>query len=103
MTKTFKLMPDYGCSPLWASGGDVGNIALDSLTLRQATRAALRAWADAFDSTLNKDDPRHSGFRTKAEADAFDVEGRRLWGLLRRELPDTKVVYFSVRDRTLYD
>lgn len=103
MTRTLKLMPDYGCSPLWASGGDVGNIELDSLPLRSTTRAALRAWANTFDGTLKKDDPRHSEFRTKADADAFDAEGRRLWGLLRRELAGTKIVYFSVRDRALYD
>lgn len=103
MLKAIKLMSDYGCSPLWAAGDAVGNLELDSLPLSSRLRTALRVWADSYDRTLDRDDPRKSGFRSTSDAAAFDAEGRRLLAELRRELPGTRISYFSVRDHRLHD
>jgi hypothetical protein len=103
MYETIKLMPDYGCSPVWAAGGDVGNIDLNDLPVSPSLREALGSWASRFDQTLNPEDPRNSGFRSRGDLSTFDAEGRRLWNALRRELPRTRVLYFSLLDRSLHE
>jgi hypothetical protein len=103
-TKTLKLMPDYGCSPLWESGGEPYNVEPDQLPLTAETKAALRAWADAYDRTLNQDYPPDSGFPTPEDEEAFETEGRQLWKKLQSELgAHYKVVYFSQRDGKCYE
>ena len=103
MVEAIKLMPDYGCSPVWAAGGDVENIDLADLPVSHSLREALRSWAAIFDETLNHEDPRNSGFGSQRDLSKFDADGRRLWSALRRELPRTRVLYFSVQDRTLHE
>ena len=99
MPRAIKLMPDYHCSPLWEPGTDAYNVPLDTLPLTPKLRAALRAWADAYDRTLNEDDPAASGFANAEEATAFETEGRRLWQALREALgAKFTVSYYSERD-----
>jgi hypothetical protein len=97
-------MPDFNCFPLWKAGGEIGNVDPDDLPLTGDLKAALQAWASAFDKTLNQEYPPDSGFANPAEEAAFETEGRRLWRELQAQLgPEYKVVYFSQRDSKLYE
>jgi hypothetical protein len=102
--KVLKLMPDYHCFPLWKAGGEIGNVDPDDLPLTNDLKAALRAWASAYDKTLNQEYPPDSGFKSPAEEEAFESEARRLKEELRAQLgPDYKVMYFSQRESKLYE
>jgi hypothetical protein len=103
--KIIKLMADYQCFPLWAAGGEVGNVDPATLPISEATRTRLADWAAAFDRTLKDENPRESGFEDPAEAAAFEKEGSELWRALLRELsPEYTVVYYSrVERRVLSD
>ena len=88
MDKLIKLMPDYGCSPLWEyAGGDlIDNSDPERLPLTGELKAALGRWASAYDATLNQEYPPDSGFPNPADEDAFEVEGLRLWKELQAKL-----------------
>ena len=106
MSKTMKLMADYGCFPLWESRDDdpSGNVNPNDLLLSADLRSALARWSNLYDQTLNQDYPPDSGFRTVTEEDAFEIEGHRLWKELQSELGgEYKVVYFSSRESRLVD
>lgn len=99
--RALKLLPDYFSYPLW-DVENPDNIDPATLPLSEATRARLDAWADAYDSILNQDDPGSSGFATEAAKRAFDEEGARLWHAVSEELgPEYTVSYFSVTQREL--
>ena len=83
---TIKLMSDYGCHPLWACAGEVGEIDPDALPLSDTLKARLQAWAAWYDATLNWDDPAASGFACPRDEQAFNEEGTKLAESLRREL-----------------
>jgi hypothetical protein len=98
MPETIKLMPDYGCYPLWWKvPGKVGNIDPATLPLSQETIKRLDAWANVYDATLNMADPANSvGFSSRETKEDFEQEGVSLWLQLREELaPDYEVVYFD--------
>ncbi|MGK7875873.1 MAG: hypothetical protein AB4426_22015 [Xenococcaceae cyanobacterium] len=99
MAHKIKLMADYRCHPLWWEDPDkVGNIDPNTLPLSQETLSRLEKWADAYDATLNWDDPTSSGFSSHEESEAFEQEGINLWRQLRKELaPEYEVFYFSDR------
>lgn len=80
------LMADYGCWPLWEPGADPYQLTPHDLPLSGALRARLAAWAEAFDATLNWDDPATSDFPDEAARQAFHAEGAALAELLRAEL-----------------
>jgi hypothetical protein len=105
MDKVMKLMADYGCFPLWEyAGGDlVDNANPEHLPLTADLKAALRAWAAAYDATLNLECPQDSpGFASPAEEEEFEAEGRRLWRELQAQLgPEYQVVYHSQREGRL--
>lgn len=86
--RAIRLMPDYHCFPLWWGAGEaeVGNIDPRDLGLSDDLVAALGAWAAAYDSTLNQDDPARSGFATPAAEQAFRTTGEILRDRLRAEL-----------------
>lgn len=97
-TKKIKLMPDYGCYPLWwaAGSGKAGDIDPTTLPLKPETIVRLEKWAAVFDDLLNEEDPAASGFPSDKERSAFDGEGIELWLELRKELsPEYEVLYFS--------
>ncbi|GAA5532449.1 NUDIX hydrolase [Deinococcus aluminii] len=92
-------MADYESFPLWSRGEN-----LDPLTLLLSCEltARLLAWADAYDSTLNRTDPasplpmRAAFLRdTENEWDSFEREGHTLWRALRAARPDLRVTYHS--------
>lgn len=72
-------MPDYETFPLWDESADPrANLDPRTLPVPATLAGELLAWAAAYDSTLDPDDPRSSGFASSADADAFVREGRRL-------------------------
>lgn len=92
--RALKLMADYDSYPLWeASPGEVGNVDPGDLPLSESLRADLLAWADVYDATLNRDDPRRSGFTDDQRRERFIAERERLAQHLRAELgPDYTIV-----------
>jgi hypothetical protein len=102
MKQKIKLMPDYYCYPIWyaAGSGEAGDVDPATLPLKPETIKQLIDWAEKYDSILNHEDPASSDFKSKAEADAFEEEGIRLWLQLREELrEDYEVYYLSQRLR----
>ncbi len=87
MDKLIKLMPDYGCFPLWeyAAGDLIDNADPERLPLTGDLKAALGRWASAYDATLNQEYPPDSSFPSPADEDAFEAEGLRLWKELQTQ------------------
>ena len=90
-SKSFKLMADYGTFPLWAmDDGLIGDFSPQDLGVSEALTADLWAWANAFDLSLNPDDPANS--RWSAERYTQHVtDGIALARRIKRELPDREV------------
>jgi len=85
--KMIKLMTDYECHPLWHIGPDeVGDIDPATLPVSNELKADLAQWAEAYDQTLDRDDPPNSGFESEALEAEFIAQGRRLAERLREEL-----------------
>ncbi|MAK61695.1 MAG: hypothetical protein CMK09_12005 [Ponticaulis sp.] len=100
--RQFKLMPDYGCHPVWeTTDGEYENIDPDSLPISPKLATELTVWAARFDASLNQRDPVSSGFSSNSSARGFDQDGRRLWTELCLELPDAEISYFSVLTQRL--
>lgn len=99
MARELKLMADYAAWPLWDADGNV-----DAATLPLSTdlQERLDAWAEAFDGTVNRDDPRHARFATPEARAAWNEQGLALWHDLQRELGSAYVVcYFSEADAAM--
>lgn len=85
--RIIKLMPDYGCFPLWEASPDVaGNTDPRTLPLSAGLILALDQWAKLYDSTLDPDDPRKSGFSSSEQERNFVSAGHRLSIQMQREL-----------------
>ncbi len=96
--RRLRLMAEYHAHPLWDLDrpGDVDPAALP---LSAALAARLRAWAAAYDRTLNDAYPPDSGFPDAAAEQAFDAEGRHLWQRVAQELgPGYAVEYRRAGD-----
>lgn len=93
--RAIKLMPDYGCFPLWeASPNAVGNVDPRTLPLSSGLASELEQWAAQFDTTLNSDDPLESGFRSSQDEHDFADAGRQLFIKMQKELgPEFKVSF----------
>lgn len=78
-----KLMADYGCWPLWCDHGN-------------ETKTALHAWAEAYNTTLNRDYPPDSCFPDPQSQRAFETKGVRLIGRLRSELGSNVCVLLTL-------
>jgi hypothetical protein len=103
--RAIKLMPDYECHPLWGViPSELGDIDPASLPISTILQQQLRAWADAYDQTLDWEDPRQSGFLTAKDVFAFEAEGERLAEQLRTELGSNYMVltYIHAYIRTLF-
>ena len=91
--RAIKLMADYDCWPLWRVGEQVGNIDPATLPLPADLQLALEHWAQAFDNTLNRDDPASSGFESDEEWHSFQKESALLAQRLSDALgPDVTVI-----------
>jgi hypothetical protein len=86
--RRIRLMADYFCHPLWRNCGvDVGNIDPADIPISADLKGDLEAWARAFDSILDMDDPANKGgFESPQARDAFAVRGEDLARRLRAEL-----------------
>ena len=90
-----KVMPDYGCYPLW-SDVRLGDVDPSSLPLSDGLVADLLEWSDFFDSKLVWDDPASTHW-SKEEAVSFNALGERLTARMAEELgPGYAVRYFQV-------
>jgi len=95
--KMIKLMPDYGCFPLWEDSPEAaGNINPDTLSLSASLKSALADWAMQYDATLNSDDPLQSGFSSEAEEAAFEQAGQDLLAMLKNELGEEYEVSLKI-------
>lgn len=106
--KIVKLMPDYGCFPLWYyddSNSFIDNLPLDSdiINISDSLIERLNKWSIDYDHTLNQDYPPDSGFNTEKDLKNFLIEGLSLWDALITELPGFKIIYFSVENYELYE
>jgi hypothetical protein len=86
-----KVMADYYMHPLWAIDDDLcGDFPPEYLDLSPELVRDLNAWADAFTSSLDPDDPAPSRW-SDAERSAHEVLGRSLAVRLAREKPDRRI------------
>ncbi|MBV8529209.1 MAG: hypothetical protein JOZ75_12915 [Candidatus Dormibacteraeota bacterium] len=97
MARELKLMADYAVWPLWDADGNVDPATLPISTELQAR---LDAWAEIFDGTVNRDDPRTALWSSAEAAKEWNEQGVELWHELQHELGTAYVVcYFSEADR----
>jgi hypothetical protein len=90
-SKRVKLMADYMCEPLWAlDDGLYGSFAPEHLGLSQELSADINAWAAAYDSSFDPDDPVVSRW-SETQHQAHAADGRTLAVCLKRERPDLMV------------
>lgn len=85
--RNLKLMPDYYSYPLWEeteSGYD--NVNPSEISISSGLKDDLICWAQKYDDTLDRDDPRQSGFPTPEAEAAFKAEGEALLTRLKAEL-----------------
>jgi hypothetical protein len=95
MCRHIKLMWDYGCWPIWDSSV-FGNIDPATLPLSASTRARLEVWSAIPDAKLAEVDYPPDMRWTAEEEESFEVEGRKLWRILRKELgEDFYVTYHN--------
>lgn len=95
--KTIKLMADYQCFPLWeASPGKFGNIDPNSLPISESLRDQLIGWADAYDRTLNIENPIASGFANVDAIENFNTQGIELASSLQKELGSEFLVIIKI-------
>ena len=81
------MLSDYECFPVWRPGpSSVENLDPAALPVPEELAAALMRWAEAFDATLNRENPADSGFPLERDRQAFLERGRDLAGRLAREL-----------------
>lgn len=93
MAQELKLMADYAVWPLWDTNG---NVDPESLPISAELQARLDAWAEVFDGTVNRDDPRTARWSSPEDAQRWNEQGVALWHDLQHELgPDYVVCYFS--------
>ena len=85
--RIIKLMPDYGCFPLWEASPDaVGNIDPNTLPISASLVSELDNWAAQYDATLDQENPLQSGFASIEEEHRFAEVGRGLCTKIQKEL-----------------
>lgn len=95
-TRSLKLMADYECSPLWEqTETSTDNVDPEDLPISQSLRDALNAWAQRYDDTFDRDDPRRSGFPNPEAEVAFNVDGQALLDRLNAELGQEHTLTFQ--------
>ena len=90
-SRRIKVMADYHAHPLWAMDEDLyGDFPPEALGLSPGLTRDLNAWAEAYTSALNPDDPARSLW-SEAEHKAHDAMARPLAVQLKRERPDLTI------------
>mgnify|MGYP001296090706 CR=1 FL=1 len=106
MATTIKVMAEYTpYVPIWWEDGErVGPVDPAELGLPEPLIDQFLAWNLLYRSRLNWQDPASTPAMTPDEQQSFEIEGRRLAGLLRSFLGSTyEVVYFSDAEQRLVD
>jgi hypothetical protein len=89
--RRIKVMADYGSHPLWAlDDGLYGDFAPDRLGLSTDLTRDLNAWAEAYTSSFNREDPLNSVW-SEEQQHAHTRTGRALAIRLAYERPDLMV------------
>lgn len=88
-------MAEFGTWPLWEPGSDHYAVDPETLPISRALKAALKAWADAWDRTLDQNYPPDSEFASPADEEAFEREGRRLRAALQAELGSEFRIFYA--------
>lgn len=103
--RAIKVMPDYGCFPLWHSGeNEVGNIDPESLPISSLLVSQLNEWAAEYDATLNQECPPESCFSSKEVEIKFLAKGYELASALKAELGSITVTCYDIdqkRERSI--
>lgn len=96
--QTLKLMPDYGCYPIWRIEpiDEFDNLDPNDLPIPTELKKDLMDWADRYDAILNQDDPRSSGFKSESEELKFREDGKELHRRLQEELGEEVKITFHV-------
>ncbi|MBY0560483.1 hypothetical protein [Hyphomicrobium sp.] len=90
-SRSIKVMADYHTYPLWAMDEHLyGDFPPERLGLSPELSADLNAWAVAFTSSLDGDDPANSLWSNEQHR-AHQAEARPLALRIARERPDLKV------------
>ncbi|MGX1880969.1 hypothetical protein [Streptomyces sp. NPDC055287] len=95
-----RLAADYDCHPVWVRGSDgvSNNVAPGELPVDPGLAGELERWGDAYDATLNRDDPVASGFPSARDEAAFAERGAQLARELARQLGTAwRVTYYDPR------
>jgi len=90
-----RLMPDYGCFPLWNLGGMPYALDENSLPLSRSLLTDITRWAQEYDNTLNQEDPLSSGFTMPEKEDDFVRRGASLAHRLHSELGGGTVIEYK--------
>lgn len=103
--QAIKVMPEYGCFPLWCNDKDeVGNIDPESLPISSLLASQLNDWAADFEATLNQEYPPKSCFSSKEIEVKFLAKGYELASALKAELGSVTVTYYDIdqqRERSI--
>ena len=93
----YKLMPEYGCSPVWRlSDQPSENIPISELPVSEKLRASLEKWDETYQSTFDASYPPDSGFGNPKDGEAFLSKGGVLVEEIRKELPGSDIEYERV-------
>ncbi|HWK33066.1 MAG TPA: hypothetical protein VNR51_05245 [Hyphomicrobium sp.] len=90
-SKRIKVMADYGCDPLWALDEErYGCFSPDLIEISEALRTDLKAWAEAYDRSINMADPAADIWTNEQYAE-HERKGGELALRLKRERPDLMI------------
>jgi len=90
---TLRLMADYECYPLWGSEGGLRNLNPLDLPITGDLATALTEWADEYTATMERTNPRISGFLDVAAAEAWLSAGAELANRLRQQGVDVDYIH----------
>lgn len=103
-----KLMPEYGCSPIWISEKDgmFGNADIhnNNLSISEELKNEIEKWSKKFEKTYDENYPPDSKFLSEIDAIEFEKDGILIWENLQKQLNYViKVYYFSILRNKLYN
>ncbi len=96
--RAVKVIPEYGCYPLWTNDKDelANNVSPETLPISKKLAEEFCLWADSYESTLDKKYPPDSGFNSKDDELKFITKGYELALALKGELFNIKVTYCDI-------
>lgn len=98
-----KIMADYNCMPVWAANdGAYGDMPPNVLSVSNELEGALLDWQDAFDASLNLEDPANS-YWTNEQFEAHLAQGLELARRVKLERPELTVYAHSMRGQLIVD